>query len=96
MTALYPFAWRLGILAGTAPSSHELIYSNHERGFALHSMRSPTLTRLYLQCSPDEDTDQWPDSRIWDELRLRFAMDGFVLNEGPVLQRTLSSPCAVS
>ena len=56
----YPFGW-LGILAEAAPSSHELVYSHHERGFALFSMRSPTVTRLYLQCAPDEDLDAWPD-----------------------------------
>jgi p-hydroxybenzoate 3-monooxygenase len=83
---VYPFAW-LGILAETAPSSHELIYANHERGFALHSMRTPSLTRLYLQCSPDENLENWPDARIWEELRARFEMDGFVLNEGPILQK---------
>ncbi len=76
---VYPFAW-LGILAEVAPSSDELIYANHERGFALHSMRSPHLTRLYLQCAPDEDLAQWPDARIWEELHQRFAThDGWKL-----------------
>jgi len=60
---IYPFAW-LGILAQVAPSSDELIYCRHERGFALHSMRSPEITRLYLQCSPDEDLSRWPDAEI--------------------------------
>jgi p-hydroxybenzoate 3-monooxygenase len=83
---VYPFAW-LGILAETAPSSHELIYSNHARGFALHSMRSPSLTRLYLQCAPDEKLEEWPDSRIWEELSARFEIDGFVLQEGPIVQK---------
>ena len=78
----YPFGW-LGILAETAPSSDELIYSNHERGFALHSMRSPALTRLYLQCAPDEDIAHWPDARIWDELHLRFAMDALRIKRRP-------------
>jgi p-hydroxybenzoate 3-monooxygenase len=82
----YPFAW-LGILAETAPSSHELIYANHERGFALHSMRSPTMTRLYLQCATDDLLDQWSDARIWEELSARFEMDGFALREGPILQK---------
>jgi len=83
----YPFGW-LGILASAAPSSDELIYANHERGFALQSMRSPSITRLYLQCPPDEDIAQWPDERIWEELQLRLAGDeGFHLNEGPIFQK---------
>ncbi|HEY6467108.1 MAG TPA: 4-hydroxybenzoate 3-monooxygenase [Candidatus Acidoferrales bacterium] len=86
---VFPFAW-LGILAETAPSSHELIYANHERGFALHSMRTPSLTRLYLQCSPDEKLKNWPDSRIWEELSARFEMDGFVLHEGPIQQKGIT------
>ena len=65
---VYPFAW-LGILAEVEPSSDELIYCHHDRGFALHSMRSPTLTRLYLQCDPDEPIEDWPDERIWEELQ---------------------------
>jgi p-hydroxybenzoate 3-monooxygenase len=84
---VYPFAW-LGILAETRPSSDELIYAYHERGFALHSMRSPEITRLYLQCAPDEDLKQWPDEKIWDELQLRLAADrGWKLNRGAVLQK---------
>ena len=84
---VYPFGW-LGILAEVAPSSDELIYANHERGFALHSMRSPQLTRLYLQCAPDEDIANWPDARIWEELHRRFAThDGWKLAEGPVVQK---------
>jgi p-hydroxybenzoate 3-monooxygenase len=83
----YPFGW-LGILAKTAPSSEELIYTHHERGFALHSMRSPELTRLYLQCSPDEDLDKWPDERIWEELHTRLATDdGWTLNEGEIVEK---------
>ncbi len=83
---IYPFAW-LGILAEAAPSSDELIYANHDRGFALHSMRSPELTRLYLQCAPDEDLALWPDDRIWDELHRRFATEaGWSLREGPIIQ----------
>src|SRR3954470_13045387 len=78
----YPFAW-LGILANAAPSSDELVYSLHERGFALFSMRSPSVTRLYLQCAPDEDIAAWPDPRIWAELRTRLqTRDGWVPNEG--------------
>jgi p-hydroxybenzoate 3-monooxygenase len=83
----YPFGW-LGILAQTAPSSEELIYTHHERGFALHSMRSPELTRLYFQCRPDEDIEEWPEERIWEELHTRFATrDGFTLNEGEIVER---------
>ena len=86
----YPFAW-LGILAEVAPSSEELIYCHHDRGFALHSMRSPRLTRLYLQCAPDEDIDEWPDARIWDELQTRLATDGdWSLGEGPIVERAVA------
>jgi p-hydroxybenzoate 3-monooxygenase len=87
---VYPFAW-LGILAEVPPSSEELIYTNHERGFALHSMRSPELTRLYLQCATDEHLERWPDRRIWDELHLRFATDvGWKLREGPIVQKGIT------
>ena len=83
----YPFGW-LGILAEAPPASDELVYSNHDRGFALFSMRTPSVTRLYLQCAPDEDADAWTDDRIWTELRARFAMaDGWQPNEGPILQK---------
>jgi p-hydroxybenzoate 3-monooxygenase len=64
------------------------VYSNHEHGFALFSMRSPAVTRLYLQCAPDEDVDDWPDERIWSELRQRFEMDdGWRPNEGEIVQK---------
>jgi len=82
----YPFGW-LGILAEAPPSSHELIYANHERGFALLSMRSPQLSRLYLQCSPDEDIHEWPDERIWQELHTRLAARDWKLTEGPIIQK---------
>jgi p-hydroxybenzoate 3-monooxygenase len=82
----YPFGW-LGILAQAAPSSEELIYSWSERGFALHSMRSPEITRLYLQCTPDEVLDEWPDARIWQELQARLGVDGWTLNEGPIIEK---------
>ncbi|MGH9309061.1 MAG: 4-hydroxybenzoate 3-monooxygenase, partial [Vicinamibacterales bacterium] len=83
----YPFGW-LGILARAAPASDELVYSNHDRGFALFSMRSHEVTRLYLQCRPDEDLDEWPDDRIWAELQRRFAMDdGWRPNEGEIFQQ---------
>jgi p-hydroxybenzoate 3-monooxygenase len=86
----YPFGW-LGILAEAAPSSHELVYSHHERGFALFSMRSPAVTRLYLQCAPDEDLDAWPDERIWSELQARLATDdGWRPNEGPIFQKAVT------
>ncbi len=84
---VYPFGW-LGILANAAPSSPELVYSLHEHGFALFSMRSPTVTRLYLQCAPDEDLSQWPDDRIWEELLTRLSSnDGWKPNVGPITQK---------
>jgi p-hydroxybenzoate 3-monooxygenase len=82
----YPFGW-LGILAAVAPSSEELVYAHHERGFALSSLRSPELSRLYVQCRPDEDIAGWPDDRIWSELQLRLGLDGWTLHEGPVLEK---------
>jgi p-hydroxybenzoate 3-monooxygenase len=82
----YPFAW-LGILAKAAPTHEELVYANHANGFALYSMRSPEITRLYLQVPPDTDVNAWSDARIWDELGVRLAADGFTLNEGPVLEK---------
>ncbi len=87
---VYPFAW-LGILAEVKPASDELIYSNHDNGFALLSMRSPTISRLYLQCEPDEDLSKWPDDRIWTELQTRFTTrDGFHLQPGPILQKSVT------
>src|SRR5215212_3899873 len=84
---VHPFAW-LGILARARPSSEELIYANHPRGFALHSMRTPEVTRLYLQCDPGEDVDAWPDERIWEELQTRFELEGgFRLNEGEIFDK---------
>jgi p-hydroxybenzoate 3-monooxygenase len=86
----YPFAW-LGILAQVAPASHELIYTYHERGFALLSMRSPEISRLYLQCPPEEQIENWSDGRIWEELRTRMATtDGFVLKDGPIFQKGIT------
>jgi p-hydroxybenzoate 3-monooxygenase len=85
----YPYAW-LGILARTPPSHHELIYAYHERGFALHSMRSPELTRLYLQVAPDERLDDWPPQRIWDELGRRLGIDGFTLTSGPLVESSIA------
>ena len=86
----YPFAW-LGILAETPPASAELIYANHERGFALLSMRSPSLSRLYLQCNPDENLAAWSDDRIWSELHARLTTnDGFHLMEGRIVQKGIT------
>jgi p-hydroxybenzoate 3-monooxygenase len=82
----YPFGW-LGILADVAPSSEELVYAHHTRGFALLSLRSPTRSRLYVQCRPDEDLGEWPDERIWEELQLRTALDGWTLTEGEILEK---------
>jgi p-hydroxybenzoate 3-monooxygenase len=87
---IYPFAW-LGILAATPPVSDELIYCHSERGFALFSMRSPTLSRLYVQCTPDENLDEWPDDRIWDELRLRLGGDAAAaLQSAPSLEKSIA------
>ncbi len=84
---VYPFGW-LGILAESKPPSEELIYCNHPRGFALFSMRSPEITRLYIQCEPDEDIANWPDDRIWQELELRLGADESIrLAEGTILQK---------
>jgi p-hydroxybenzoate 3-monooxygenase len=87
----YPFAW-LGILARAAPTQDELVYASHERGFALYSMRSPEVTRLYLQVAADEDLASWSDDRIWTELALRLPLsDGFALNTGPIIERGITA-----
>ena len=87
----YPFAW-LGILAHTPPAVDELIYAYHERGFALQSMRSPELSRLYVQCAPEDSLGQWPDERIWDELQARLALaGGETVNRGPILDRGITT-----
>jgi len=84
---VYPFGW-LGILAEAAPASEELVYTWTERGFSLFSMRSPKITRLYLQCEPDEDIGKWPDERIWDEILARqTTREGWKPNVGPILQK---------
>ncbi len=88
---VYPFGW-LGILAEVAPSSDELVYARHANGFALLSMRSPTIGRFYLQCPPDEDANAWSADRIWSELHTRLADDqGFVLTEGPIIQKSVTA-----
>jgi p-hydroxybenzoate 3-monooxygenase len=82
----YPYGW-LGILADVAPSTDELIYSRHAGGFALHSMRGAHTSRLYLQVPVETDVADWPDERIWAELQRRFALPGWSLHEGPVLEK---------
>lgn len=87
---VYPFSW-LGILAEAPPSQDELVYMNSDRGFALFSMRSPTVTRLYLQCDPAANIDDWSDDRIWTELFRRFECnDGWKPNEGPIVQKSIT------
>ena len=87
----YPFAW-LGILADVPPSTDELIYAHHRSGFALHSLRSPTVSRLYLQVDPHDSIGNWPDDRIWDELQGRFERpgSGWTLQQGPVLDKGIT------
>lgn len=90
-TRVYPYGW-LGILAKAPPSAKELIYAYHERGFALVSMRSPEIQRLYIQCNPNDDIAHWPDERIWGELHARLATQApWHLAEGPVLQKGIIS-----
>jgi p-hydroxybenzoate 3-monooxygenase len=84
----YPYAW-LGVLADVAPSSDELIYAWHPDGFALHSMRSPSVSRLYLQVDPDERIEDWSDDRIWTALATRFALDGWELRTGPITEKSV-------
>ena len=87
---VYPYSW-LGILAEAEPPSKELIYASHEKGFALYSMRPPTRSRLYLQCSNDTILDEWPDNRVWDELRYRLGVDdGNLIHEGEVLEKSIT------
>ena len=87
---VYPFSW-LGILAEAAPSQHELVYAHHERGFALFSMRSPKITRLYVQCANDDSADNWSDDRLWNELTIRLGTkEGWKPNIGPILQKSIT------
>jgi p-hydroxybenzoate 3-monooxygenase len=87
---VYPFGW-LGILAEAPPATDELIYSWHERGFSLYSMRSPQISRLYLQVPADEQIEAWPDERIWEELQIRQGTEGWRVNEGPVLEKGITA-----
>jgi p-hydroxybenzoate 3-monooxygenase len=86
----FPFAW-LGILAAVAPSTDEVLYASHDLGFALHSLRSPSISRLYIQVDPSDDLESWPDDRVWEQLRARLATDdGWVLHDGPVLEKNIA------
>ena len=85
----YPFGW-VGVLASVRPSTDELIYASHDDGFALHSLRSPELSRFYVQCDAGDTIENWPDRRIWDELHRRFESDGWSLLEGPVIEKGIT------
>jgi p-hydroxybenzoate 3-monooxygenase len=88
-TRVYPFGW-FGILVEAPSSTDELIYAHHERGFALVSTRSPQIQRLYLQCDPDDEIKNWPDSRIWEELHARLeTAEGWRLAEGRIFQKSV-------
>jgi p-hydroxybenzoate 3-monooxygenase len=86
---VYPFGW-LGVLADVPPCDHELIYSNHENGFALASMRSLTRSRYYIQCSLDDKVEEWPDERFWDELCLRLGPAGAKVTRGPSFEKSIA------
>jgi p-hydroxybenzoate 3-monooxygenase len=86
----HPVGW-LGVLAEASPISHELLYSCHDRGFALFSMRSPQISRLYLQCASDENLERWSDERIWNELRLRLDTRASDLEDGPIVEKSVVS-----
>jgi len=86
---VYPFGW-LGVLAEAPPSKEVALFSHHENGFALLSMRSPSISRLYLQCAPDEDLTKWSDDRIWDELDVRLGAPGWTLVRGPIIQKEVT------
>ena len=85
----YPFSW-LGILAETPPSSDELIYAFHRRGFALLSYRSPTVSRLYIQVPNDDHVDNWSDDKLWEELDMRLGTTDWTLNRGPIIQKGIT------
>ncbi|WP_082893077.1 MULTISPECIES: 4-hydroxybenzoate 3-monooxygenase [Emticicia] len=88
-TVTYPFSW-LGILANVAPSSEELIYAYHERGFALHSLRSEKVSRLYIQVDNDDHVDNWTDEQIWEELSIRLGTEGWELKSGPIFEKSIT------
>lgn len=85
----YPYAW-LGILADVAPSTDDLIYALHPDGFAMHSMRSPAVSRLYLQVDPGESVDDWSDERIWEALQTRLGVPGWTLSEGAITEKSIT------
>lgn len=86
---VYPFGW-LGVMVHAAPSCDVALFAHHERGFALLSMRSPKVSRLYLQCKPAEDLNEWPDERIWEELDTRMGAPGFELDRGEIFQKDVT------
>jgi len=87
----YPFSW-LGILAQAAPTTEELIYARHERGFALYSMRSPSVSRLYLGVPPTDTLEMWSDDRIWEDLNVRLTTEESPkVNEGPIMERSITA-----
>jgi p-hydroxybenzoate 3-monooxygenase len=86
---IYPYSW-LGILAKVAPSTDELIYAFHERGFAMHSMRSSEISRLYIQVPNAAKIDDWTDEKIWAELQIRLYTEGWTLEEGPILEKGIT------
>ncbi len=88
-TVTYPYAW-LGILANVAPSTDELIYAYHERGFALHSLRSEIVSRLYIQVPVDDKEENWTDEQIWDELSIRLGTPGWELKRGPIFEKSVT------
>jgi len=88
-TVTYPFSW-LGILAHVGPSTDELIYAYHERGFALHSMRSDKVSRLYIQVSNDDSVENWSDEEIWNELAVRLGTPGWELKRGPIFEKSIT------
>ncbi|MET9970631.1 4-hydroxybenzoate 3-monooxygenase, partial [Streptomyces sp. NPDC006356] len=88
---VYPYSW-LGVMAEVPPSCDELVYARGDGGFALHSMRSPAVSRLYLQVPNGTDPEDWPDDRVWDELAARFAVDAdWTLNRGPITAKSVTS-----
>lgn len=85
----YPFGW-LGVLSDVRPCNEELIYANHERGFALASMRSPARSRYYIQCALDARIENWPDDRFWDEVSVRLGEAGAAVTRGPALEKSIT------